>query len=236
MQWTGFPEYCEQAIFGSLIEPLNAISSLGFFIVSFLLLRSFGCVRQIRGTVIPLVISTALVGIGSLSWHTARHIGTFLLDAIPIWVLFAIFFYHLAEIVFGRKFAFVAGAAFAVVQFVVFLIFPVTFLNGAIPYLFGFLLFVTMTVGYFQRRPDADKGLIWSVAIFGVSILFRSIDRNVCTWIPFGTHFLWHIGSAASVYFGIRAILNTKLASPQVSRHSVSRLMDSDVNGSNSLD
>jgi hypothetical protein len=102
--------------------------------------------------------------------------------------------------------------SFAVVQSAFFVIFPATVLNGVVPYLFSSVLFAALAMVFSQKTPGADNGLTWSLVIFGISILFRSIDRTVCMWVPFGTHFLWHVGGAVAVQFGAGTILRTKLA------------------------
>lgn len=212
MSWTRFPVYCEEASLGSLLEPFNAISSLAFVVVAYLLYRSFGSVREIRTSYFPLVIATALVGIGSVSWHTTRHVATFLLDVVPICILFILLLYGLAELIFGRKHALFVLVSFVVVQSAFFVTLP-NVLNGSVPYLISLVLFAALAIMLSKRMPGADNGLAWSLAVFGFSILFRAIDRTLCMWVPFGTHFLWHVGSAVAIHFGVRTILRTKLAS-----------------------
>jgi hypothetical protein len=38
----------------------------------------------------------------------------------------------------------------------------------------------------------------------------RSVDLMTCSVIPFGTHFLWHIGLSTAAYLGIALLVRMK--------------------------
>jgi hypothetical protein len=40
--------------------------------------------------------------------------------------------------------------------------------------------------------------------------VFRSIDLMTCDLIPFGTHFLWHLGLSTAAYLGIVLLVRMK--------------------------
>jgi hypothetical protein len=43
------------------------------------------------------------------------------------------------------------------------------------------------------RQPATARGLAIGAVTLIVSLVFRSVDETVCTAIPVGTHFMWHI-------------------------------------------
>jgi hypothetical protein len=40
-----------------------------------------------------------------------------------------------------------------------------------------------------------------------VSLVFRTVDEAVCTAIPIGTHFLWHVCNAIMLYLLLAALI-----------------------------
>ena len=44
-----------------------------------------------------------------------------------------------------------------------------------------------------RRSPGIAGSLLAAAAVFVVSLGFRTIDLLVCTQVPIGTHFVWHL-------------------------------------------
>jgi hemolysin III len=63
-------------------------------------------------------------------------------------------------------------------------------------------------------RRQANRGLpllLLSGSSFAVAISFRILDRKVDpSWLPSGTHWLWHIAGAASVYYIMRYLIQSE--------------------------
>ena len=80
-------------------------------------------------------------------------------------------------------------------------------LNGSILYApTMFVLLCLAAYHYMTRQPD--RWLLALIAIlFCVALTFRSIDSVACVWMPFGTHFLWHLFNGALFYCAMRAII-----------------------------
>ena len=53
----------------------------------------------------------------------------------------------------------------------------------------------------------ARRALLLAALLFTFSLLFRTLDMGLCSQIPFGTHFLWHMCNAGVLYLSIRAYL-----------------------------
>ena len=47
-----------------------------------------------------------------------------------------------------------------------------------------------------RSQPTTARGLAIGAAILMLSILLRSLDEPLCTTLPLGTHFTWHILNA----------------------------------------
>lgn len=50
------------------------------------------------------------------------------------------------------------------------------------------------------RDLRAARALILATALFGASMVARMLDAPLCAWLPFGTHFLWHILNATTLW------------------------------------
>jgi hypothetical protein len=100
----------------------------------------------------------------------------------------------------GRVGAFLVTIAFLAGSIGFGMVLPPDFLNGSGAYLPA--LAAILIVGVLVARGDPRTGrLILSAgAIFVVSVTFRSIDMLVCPYFPLGTHFIWHLLNALTLY------------------------------------
>jgi hypothetical protein len=51
--------------------------------------------------------------------------------------------------------------------------------------------------------------LLAAVTAFATALFFRTIDNAVCPWWPPGTHFLWHLRTAAALLLANKALIVT---------------------------
>ena len=63
-----------------------------------------------------------------------------------------------------------------------------------------------------ERGHRAAPYLLWAAAVFAVSVTFRSLDMALCSDTVFdgrkiGTHFLWHLLNALTLFLLLRASL-----------------------------
>ena len=49
-----------------------------------------------------------------------------------------------------------------------------------------------------SRKAALGGGISLSLAI--IALTFRTVDLSVCSYIPMGTHFLWHLLNALVLY------------------------------------
>ncbi|QHQ34032.1 ceramidase domain-containing protein [Algicella marina] len=186
--------YCERTDFSYWSEPLNAITNAAF------LISALVCWRMLRGQEdFParlLTFNLGIIGIGSYLFHTHATQWAELADVIPIQAFILIYVYFATTRILD--FRWWAGAA------AVLLFFPFAFVSGTIiARVFGplngsggYMPVALLIAGYglatLGKKPAIGRGLLIGAAFLSLSLVFRTIDRDICAAIPIGTHFLWH--------------------------------------------
>lgn len=206
--------YCERAGSATLwAEPLNAISNLAFLwfawkagqLVREMNYRSF---RQV-GDIWMLTIAMGAIGIGSGLWHTHAARGwTVVLDVVPIY-----FFINVCVIsLFMRLLHFnwlqAVGVwvAFTAVSVAAEVFLPRGMLNGSIMYAPSWAM-LGIAALLLRHRQSPNVAALWlAIKLFSVALFFRTIDQMACDFIPFGTHFLWHLLNAALLFHLVRVL------------------------------
>jgi len=78
-------------------------------------------------------------------------------------------------------------------------------LNGSLNYAPALITLVILGI-YHYRQKKVEHGLILIAAgVFLLSLTFRTMDSQSCSYLPIGTHFLWHILNAVLLYLTARA-------------------------------
>jgi hypothetical protein len=71
-------------------------------------------------------------------------------------------------------------------------------LNGSVGYLpAAAALLIVGALCLRKGEGEPGRALLAAACVFAMSLVFRSMDQAVCTTLPIGTHFLWHILNAA---------------------------------------
>lgn len=78
--------YCERVDAAFWSEPINAITNAAFLIAAYLALRSYRAGDTHDRLLQFLIVTVALIGLGSFAFHTMATRGAVLLDVIPITV------------------------------------------------------------------------------------------------------------------------------------------------------
>ena len=199
------PIYCETGhpwLF--MAEPVNTITNAAIIIAAYLAYRY---VRKSRvgfsADLVVLLFLLFAVGIGSTLWHGLRTQWALELDWIP-GVLFLLVF---TALWFRQLFGWAAGIGAAILMYaatVASVAFTWRFfgdLHGPttnlrfVPGFAVITLFALGLVAVTARKYGGEAGRLGAVILAcGVgAAVFRSIDLIVCPYIPFGTHFLWHL-------------------------------------------
>jgi hypothetical protein len=203
--------YCERAgdagMFG---EPMNLITNL-FFIAAALLagralllrkqesIASVNLDSRVRGndTVMDLwllVVFLFSIGIGSGLWHLAPTGTTLLMDVIPITLFINLYIVSALRRLFGLSWPKVAlwwGVYFGA-GLLAQATLPPNLLNGTIMYIPTYLALAVMAGALWRR--DAPVGRVFALAlgVWTASLMFRTLDMQLCPSLVIGTHFLWH--------------------------------------------
>lgn len=201
--------YCERTTAAFWSEPLNAATNASFFIAAFMLYRLYRRTALKDREMEALISCIAVVGLGSLAFHTYANFLAMMADVIPI-VIFVCYYLFVA---FQRLLGFDKIKAFAAV--VVFLLIgaksgslpPEYSLNGSMAYFPCLLALIGMSWILYKRQHPSAKLLLQAALLFVASITFRSMDMAVCAHFPIGTHFLWHSLNGAVLYLLGKSVL-----------------------------
>lgn len=188
------------------VEPFNTLSNLIFLIIV------VDCIRRTKLNLhrYPLVVTSLpilLVGwFGGTMYHATRASRWWLiLDFMPILLLTSA-----AAIALWR---FIAGSYLRSAAIVVLLV----FLSRALTRLEVFPLSIRFSLAYaglastilvplaivVRRRISTSWPLFVLCAVsFCIAVAFRSADRWLGeSWLPMGSHFLWHLFGGSAVWF-----------------------------------
>jgi hypothetical protein len=187
--------YCERTGPGLLAEPLNAASNLAFFYAALRLWSAASAQAPHVGLRLRvLAVLLALVGAGSLSFHTVATGWASILDVLFIGVFNVVFLVDFLEVLarWRRASAWTAGAAFVAFDRTCGWLLPAQALNGSVLYLPATIVLVLLTASAWRVSPPAGPLMLRACALFAVSLLARSVDRALCPAWAWGTHWIWH--------------------------------------------
>ena len=199
---------CERTAPGLLEEPFNAVSSLLFFVIAYILFKQYKKLPTQPGPVLFLIIMTALVGAGSLTFHTTARMWGALLDALPI-AIFAISYLYL----FGRHILrlSVTGSvllmvAFAVIN-IVYKAHVIHSIDGYISLIPGLFCLLLISLHMLITKHQGRINFSLATILACIATAFRVLDFQICKDFPPGTHFVWHILMALFFYFNMRELI-----------------------------
>jgi hypothetical protein len=206
-------QYCERIAPGLWNEPFNLISNLAFVAAGILVWRLLNQQRsQLVGPIWDITLLTVLlfaIGIGSALWHLFANRWSLLADTIPILLFINIYLLSCLFRVFSLPAVLGLGffILYHIVNFSIQSALPGDFLNGSIFYLptWGFLLAITVAAS--KRQNAGYHYYLGGFIIFTISLLFRTVDQSICSAVPVGTHFIWHLLNAVALYLLMRGLL-----------------------------
>lgn len=198
--------YCERAgMAGFWAEPLNAVTNLAFILAAVMAIAYYRKtpIALKKSLEVPFLIFILIaIGIGSGAWHTLATKSAMLGDVIPIALFIHIYmvtflirimrFRLLPAVAFWLGFL---GFSFAVEYFL-----PNDLLNGTLMYIPTYLVLLLFLGILARRGHEARKPLQTVIAIWTFSLIFRTIDIEICPTFHTGTHFLWHVLNAVVLY------------------------------------
>lgn len=209
--WGSTPvdNYCERLGPGLWAEPLNALTNLAFLVAAWSIWRLASKRGVLTARVWILIFLVATVGIGSALFHTFADTLTLWADIIPILIFQLVFLWlYMRELMEIRR-SYAAGALALFLAAALGGEFVPEVLNGSLTYLPALLVLVILGI-YHYRCDMVERALMLIAAgVFLLSLTFRTMDSGICAYVPFGTHFLWHVLNATLLYLVSRAyVLN----------------------------
>ncbi len=188
--------YCERVGPGLWGEPLNSLSNLAFLVAAVLVWRLAGGDRTVR----VLAGLIGLVFAASTVFHVLATRWTAVADSLAVLV-----FMLVCAVVFARRYW---SPRWAWVGAPVFVALTVgTALLGG-----GLYLSVLIELFAFAALLAFSRDAHWTHfavagALFALSLSLRTLDRDVCAYVPAGTHFLWHLLNGVVLYLVSRALV-----------------------------
>ncbi|HVU19978.1 MAG TPA: ceramidase domain-containing protein [Rhizomicrobium sp.] len=197
-----------------MAEPVNTITN------AFIILAAILAFRQVRNArigwpadIVILLFLLFATGIGSFAWHAFRTRVALAFDAIPGLLFLFVFTGVWIGRLFGR-WAGILGAFGLLIAAFGSMYLTFTFYPGIRAYqpaislapayatisVIGSFL-VWMTVRKIGWTSAQIVSLALVCAIFAA--ICRSVDLMMCSIVPFGTHFAWHILLSTAAYLAI---------------------------------
>ncbi len=188
--------YCERVAPGLWGEPLNDLSNLAFLVAAVLVWRlaAGDRVGRLLAVLIGLVfVASSVFHLLATRWAGAADSGAILVFVLVSAVVFVREYW-------SRRWAWVAVPGFLALT-------VVTVVLGG-----GLYLSALIGLGVFAALLAVKRDTAWTHfavagAIFALSLSLRTLDRDVCDYVPVGTHFLWHLLNGLVLYLVSRAAI-----------------------------
>ena len=214
--------YCEDEAWGMIAQPWNTLSNIGFLLVTWALWRLYRSLsaREQRLSLAMLIGSPVLIALGSTIWHTTQVGWTLWIDIASI-ALFAVLYifyggqqfanWSLTRIIFILA---AIGALCGLSSWALGDIIPQRS-GGFIP-----LIFVILFMAYATIHHSTRTALWFIAAVLSlvIALVMRISDLALCDLTPAGTHYIWHILTALTVYMLVRGLFQLIYESQTVAK------------------
>ncbi|MCB9655132.1 MAG: ceramidase domain-containing protein [Deltaproteobacteria bacterium] len=209
---SSIPLYCERStgVVGSssrlLAEPLNLASNLSFVVAAIFVWRAIGrriqaphhgVPRCLKG-LLSLIVAT---GIGSALWHSFATQWAMALDVAPI-AAFVLLFLGVMLRALGASAKSLLGAYALLIGLAALTTFtiPASFASGSRSYVAPLLALFALTTYLSVVAHPSAKSMRVATASFVFALVGRSLDQSICSILPMGTHFVWHLMNGVVLY------------------------------------
>lgn len=231
--------YCERGQDPAFwAEPFNALTNGAFILAAMAATGAYlkAPAERRHPATLFLILLTYTIGIGSFLFHTYATRWAALADTIPIAIFMVAYFAFLLRRFVGLNWLLViAGVAafYAAIWYAGTIqcrydtLLPITSragarcLNGTVAYAPAFIALLAGAVLLAILRHPAWKLIGLAGLVFLASMTFRTLDLELCNRIRagdlvIGTHFLWHVLNAVTLYLLLRAAI--RYGSPEARR------------------
>jgi len=219
--------YCERGADPSFwAEPLNAASNGAFIVAA--IAAGISLARQPRARRAPgvatLIALVFVIGVGSFLFHTYATRWAAQADVIPIGIFMLAYLGFALRVYLAANWLWTAAGLALFIGAMQFAgsieCRPGLFstpaaasgpcLNGTAGYVPAFLAMLGIGAVLRVKSHPASVYLLLAGVVFLVSMLFRTVDLELCALTrlagaPVGTHFLWHLLNATTLYLLLMA-------------------------------
>ncbi len=205
-----FDTYCERASTALWLgEPLNVATNLAFLIAAALTFRRFTQVNRKGFDLLLLIILLAAIGLGSGLWHLLGVRWALLADLLPILLFINLYLLSTLRRVLRLPWGLVLPLWIAYLgsSLLVNVGFPAGTLNGSLTYVPAWLAFVLISSWLRYQQHPSTRTFSTALGVFTLSLLFRTIDQQVCAVFAVGSHFLWHMFNAMVLYLLLHGLI-----------------------------
>jgi hypothetical protein len=199
--------YCERLSADFWAEPVNALTNLAFVVAAmagWLLYRRYPSAASASAWLLMLV---AVIGVGSFLFHTFATAWAAAADVLPILVfqLGYLWVYGRQVIQWRTTTGLVAVALFITAVTVSGQFSEIA--NGSLAYAPAAVVMVLLAIFHSRTAHTSPHTLLIAAGVFLASLTFRTLDEAICTAIPVGTHFLWHLLNSVVLYLVMRGLI-----------------------------
>ena len=203
--------YCERTSASLSAEPVNALTNIAFLIAAWLAWKQHQRHRVpgMDGLVDALIVTMAVVGLGSFLFHTVGTRWSEWGDVLPIMVFMMLYLWLALTLFFSWPTWLKAASLllYFAATFYMEAAVPATALWGGMLYVPTLIIMVAVCLALYRRRSAAAGPLIAAAGVFLLSFSARTLDAPICPTFSLGTHFLWHLLNATTLYLLVRATL-----------------------------
>lgn len=188
--------YCERVGPGLWGEPLNSLSNLAFLVAAVLVWRLANgdrTGRLLAGLIGLIFVASTVFHLLATRWAAVADSGAILVFVLVYAVVFARRYW-------SRRWAWVAAPAF-------FGLTVGTALLGGGLYLGALIGLAAFAAVLAFKRDVGWTHFAVAGAVFALSLSLRTLDRDVCDYVPAGTHFLWHLLNGVVLYLVSRTLV-----------------------------
>ena len=189
--------YCERLSPSWDAEPVNTLTNLAFVLAGYLAWRFYS--RRHNGApdrlIVALIVTTPIVGIGSMFFHAFATRWLEWGDVFPILIFMLLYLWFVLRrfLAWRRLPSAVTVFAFVGVTYSLEARVPGDVLWGGAMYVPTMVAFLVFGLAILRSDPVAGRGFLIAAAMFLVSFAARTADEPLCPTVVLGTHFLWHL-------------------------------------------
>ena len=206
--------YCERLGPDFWAEPVNAVTNMSFLVAAWYAWLRAKRQNLLSPAVWSLLLLTCAIGLGSASFHTFATGLTRLMDYLPILLFQLTYVWLYCRRVIKLQ---LWTTSSAIILYLVVVLaarqFPEV-LNGSLIYAPAILVLVVFGIYHAVSQRNERLVLITAALIFFISLLSRTIDELICSYIPLGTHFLWHLLNGVVLYLLLATFMTNQSSVP----------------------